>query len=161
MSLRVWKRTLDALNRTGPTPPFGTKFWHRCFEAAGWLHQLDAREPDWTATLAAHGGLTSPADPAVAALHEHLAELYRRALHGVPPCSVAEFRELAAWFAANEGSVPAAERDDLRRRLARGPTAFDSGRVVERLRELRAGRSSVCGVEEQPNASKGPSGPLV
>lgn len=85
--------------------------------------------------------MTSPAHTAVAALHEHLAELYRRVLHDVPPCSVAEFRDLASWFAANEGSVPAVERDDLRRRLARGPTAFDGGKLAERLRELRKNSS--------------------
>ena len=140
MSLaRCWKRKLEAMQRKAPLPPLGTRFWRRAFEAIGYVHRLDAREPDWTATLAAYARLWSPDDPAVAGLHRHLAELTRRAVHGVPPCGIAEFHDLAAWFAANESAVPAEDRADLRRRIARGATAPESGELAGRLRRLRAG----------------------
>ena len=92
MSLaRGWKRKLEAMQRKAPLLPLATKFWRSTFEEIGYVHRLAAREPDWTATLAAYARLSSPDNSAVASLHRHLAELTRRAVHGVPPYGIAEF----------------------------------------------------------------------
>ena len=73
--------------------------------------------------------------------------------NGIPPVTVAEFGELAAWFSENSDRLerlmlPARWFDlgggwrtsttNLRRELARGPRAFGSGEAAEKVRRLKA-----------------------
>lgn len=81
-----------------------------------------------------------------------LHEMLGRVVEGVPPVTVAEFEELAAWFHANEDrlrerSQPSGVLDladgrqtsctNVRCELARGPRAVGAGRIAEDVRGLR------------------------
>jgi hypothetical protein len=89
----------------------------------------------------------------VEAAWKWLAEMSLRRLHGIPPVTEAEFRELAAWFSENGDrleclALPARWFDlgggrltsvtNVRYELARGPRAFGSGEAAERVRRLKA-----------------------
>ena len=121
--------------------------------------------PDFAATLAAYRATQPPYGGEEAGrLHDHPLELGHRALDGVPPCSAAEFAGLAAWLAANGGSLPTvngwkkdldlgggetATLSGLTWRAARGATADGSGRLAETIRRLKAWHE--CG-PAPPNA---------
>ena len=151
---KSWLRRLAKLDAGLPLPPAGAPYWVRSFEAIGAELGLATREPDFPAAMAAYRAQRPPYDTEEAGLlHDHLLELGQRALDGVPPCSVGEFAELAAWLAAHGGSLPTdngwkkdldlgdgmtATLSDLTWRVARGPTAGGSGAAAETVRKLEA-----------------------
>ena len=149
-----WERRLKKLDAALPLPPAGARYWLELFEMLGELQGLAAREPDFAGLLRAYRAMRPPYD-AVAAegLHGHLGELSARAEAGVPPCSAVEFAGLAAWLAANGGSLPTVggwKKDielgdgttttlsDLTWRVGRGATAAGSGKLAETIRKLRS-----------------------
>ena len=88
-------------------------------------------------------------------LHDHLLELGQRALDGVPPCSAAEFAELAAWLVEHGAALPTvngwkkdldlgdgttATLSGLTWRVARGAVADGSGKLAETIRKLKTRR---------------------
>ncbi len=95
--------------------------------------------------------LTPPYGDDAERLHWHLAELFGRAVDGVPPCSAAEFAEFAAWLAAHgdglpvfgwqwaleEGKRTAVTLAGLRWQVEQGPEADGNGRAAETVRRLR------------------------
>jgi hypothetical protein len=89
----------------------------------------------------------------VEASWQWLAEMSQRSLHGIPPVTEAEFRDLAAWFTENGDrlerlALPARWFDlgggrltsaaKLRYELARGPRAFGAGAAADKVRRLKA-----------------------
>ena len=149
-----WRRRLAKLEAALPRSLPGAPYWLNAFEVIGVGLGLAAREPDFPAALAAYRGLRRPYGTGEAVRrHDHLWELGRRALDGVPACSVAEFAGLAAWLAANGAGLPggagwppaidvgdgtAVTLPDLAWRVGKGPTAAGSGQVAETIRKLRA-----------------------
>ena len=149
-----WDRRLKRLDAALPQPPAGARHWLELFEMLGELQGLAAREPDFAGLLRAYRALRPPYDAEAAeGLHGHLCELSARAEAGVPPCSAAEFAGLAAWLAANGGSLPTVtgwKKDielgdgttttlyDLSWRVGRGVGARGSGGVAEAIRGLRS-----------------------
>ena len=149
-----WRRRLAKLEAALPRSLPGAPYWLNAFEVIGVGLGLAVREPDFPAALAAYRALRRPygTDEAIR-LHDHLWELGRRALDGVPACSVAEFAELAAWLAAHGEAIPTvngwkqdldlgggatATLSDLTWRVHRGPTADGSGKLAETIRTLKA-----------------------
>ena len=151
---KSWLRRLAKLDAGLPLPPAGAPYWLKSFEVIGAQLGLADREPDFAAALAVYRRWTPPYGGAAAERsHEHLCELGRRALDGVPPCSVAEFAVLAAWLADRGPSLPTvngwkkdldvgggatATLSDLTWRVARGAVADGSGEVAETIRKLKA-----------------------
>ncbi len=80
-----------------------------------------------------------------------LGELLDRVLAGTPPVTETEFRELAEWFAANEGRMRGSDPDgaldldggrriwcaNVRCGLTRGPRADGAGQLAEDIRQLK------------------------
>ena len=151
---KSWLRRLAKLDAGLPLPPAGAPYWLKAFEVVGAELGLTTREPDFAAALAIYRKWQPPyGGVAAERSHEHLCELGRRALDGVPPCSVVEFAELAAWLAANGASLPTvngwkkdldlgdgttATLSGLTWRVQRGPTAEGSGEVAQTIRRLKA-----------------------
>ena len=175
-----WRRRLAKLEAALPRPLPGSPYWLNAFEVIGVGLGLAAREPDFPAALAAYRGLRRPYGTGEAVrLHDHLWELGRRALDGVPACSVAEFAGLAAWLAAHGGALPGgagwppaidvgdgttATLSDLWWRAGRGATAAGSGKLAETLRKLRAkypdgatGTAAEGASERSPSARRWPA----
>ena len=151
---KSWLRRLAKLDAGLPLPPAGAPYWLKSFEVIGAQLGLADREPDFAAALAVYRRWTPPYGGAAAERsHEHLCELGRRALDGVPPCSVAEFAGLAAWLAEYGAALPTvngwkkdldlgdgtnATLSVLTWRVAKGATADGSGRLAETIRRLKA-----------------------
>ena len=94
--------------------------------------------------------------PALCAALDWLFEMDNRLTHGIPPVTVAEHTELAAWFAEHEAGLDAvaklSNRDGLmavgngrrvvcwqvRYGLREGPRGEGSGQVAEEIRQLKA-----------------------
>ena len=170
---KSWLRRLAKLDAGLPLPPAGAPYWLKSFEVIGAELGLAAREPDFAAALTIYRRWTPPyGGVAAERSHEHLLELGRRALDGVPPCSVVEFAELAAWLAEHGGAIPTvngwkqdldlgggatATLSDLTWRVQRGPTAEGSGKVAETIRTLRA--RSADGAAPPPGGVPAPPAP--
>ena len=151
---KSWLRRLAKLDAGLPLPPAGAPYWLKSFEVIGAELGLTAREPDFATALAIYRKWQPPyGGVAAERSHGHLCELGRRALDGVPPCSVAEFAGLAAWLAANGAGLPGGAEwppaidvgdgttvtlPDLTWRVQRGPTASGSGKAAETVRKLKA-----------------------
>ena len=97
-----------------------------------------------------------------------------RAPAGVPPCSAAEFADLAAWLAARRGALPTVNgwKDDLdvgdgttvtlpglTWRAQRGPSAGGSGGVAEAIRKLRARHAEGAVPPVAPIGGRSPAAP--
>ena len=153
MSLSAKLKRARAMADRLPSPPLTSRFWLTAFErcGAGEL-RLGDREPDFDRLLAAYRKVFAVPGAESEALHEWLSELYLRADRGVPPCGEAEFNELAAWFRGSESArrleaqawataaLPGGAGVslwELRAGIDRGPGRFGSGRVADRLRDLR------------------------
>jgi hypothetical protein len=148
----AWLRRLRKVEEELPPPEPGSRHWLRLFAGVDVEMRLSEREPDFAGVYAAYAKLTPPYDEEAGRLHDHLLELFGRADEGVPPCSAAEFAELAAWLAVNGDALPTTggwakelelgngERvtlSHLRWQVGRGPGADGSGRVAETIRRLR------------------------
>ena len=155
-----WTRRLDRLQAALPDPPAGSPYWHDSLARIGYALRLADREPDYAGAIEAYGALRPPYGGEAQRLHDHLFELVGRAADKTPPCSAAEFAGLAAWLAANGGTLPTtngwkndldlgdgttATLSDLTWCVGRGPTATGSGKIAETLRKLK---------EKYPDASK-------
>ena len=167
---KSWLRRLAKLDAGLPLPPVGAPYWLKAVEVVAAELGLAAREPDFAAALAAYRATRPPYGTEEAGrLHGHLLELGRRALDGVPPCSVAEFVELAAWLAAHGTSLPTVngwKRDldvgngttatlsGLTWRVARGATADGSGKLAETLRKLKAWHEGGPAPAEAPGSRR-------
>ena len=153
MSLSAKLKLARAMADRLPWPPLTSRFWLAAFERCGSGElRLGEREPDWARLLKAYREVAAVPGSESEALHEWLSELFLRAQRGVPPCGEAEFAELAAWFRASElarrldvhawatAALPggaAVSLCDLQAGIGRGPGRFGSGRVADRLRDLR------------------------
>ncbi len=150
-----WDRRLRKLEAGLPHPPAGARYWLELFAGLGERDGLARREPDFAGLVRAYRALRPPYGEEADRLHGHLAELTRRWLGGVPPCSAAEFAGLAAWLAEHGAALPTvngwkqdlevgdgttATLSDLTWRVSRGPTAGGSGGVAETIRRLKARR---------------------
>ena len=125
---KSWLRRLDKLEAGLPLPPVGAPYWPKAFEVIAVELGLAAREPDYTAALAAYRATKPPYGTEEAGLlHDHLLELGQRALDGVPACSAAEFAGLAAWLAANGAALPTVNGRKRDLDLGDGKTATLSG----------------------------------
>jgi hypothetical protein len=91
--------------------------------------------------------------PEVQQGREWLAGMIQRRADGVPPVTIAEFENLASWFAAHQDRLTALSRpsyllevgdgrqdsvSNLRCKLDEGPRGWDAGEVAEQIRRLRA-----------------------
>lgn len=166
---KSWLRRLAKLDAGLPLPPAGAPYWLRSFEVIGAELGLAAREPDFPAALAAYRAQRPPyGTEAAGVLHDHLCELGRRALDGVPACSAAEFAQLAAWLAEHGATLPTvngwkkdievgggetATLSGLAWQVARGVTADGSGEVAETIRRLKA--KSAAGAPGEANDAGG------
>ena len=153
MNLAAKLRRARAMADRLPSPPLTSRFWLTAFERCGGGElRIAEREPDWARLLTAFRRVYAVAGEESEALHEWLSELFLRAHRGVPPCGEAEFAELEAWFRASEharrldahawatAALPggaAVSLWGLREGIDRGPGRFGSGRVADRLRDLR------------------------
>jgi hypothetical protein len=151
----AWLRRLGKVRGSLPPPPVGSRYWLKLFAAVGAEMRLSAREPDFAGVLAAYARLEPPYGAEAEELHDHLLELFGRAVDGVPPCSAAEFAELAAWLAAHGDGLPTTGWQKaldvggglevtlagLRWQVDQGPGADGSGRAAETIRRLRASQS--------------------
>ena len=150
--------------------PAGAPYWLKAFEVIAAELGLAAREPDFAAALAAYRA-TGPSYGGEEAerVHDHLWELGRRALDGVPACSAAEFAGLAAWLAEHGAALPTVngwKRDldlgdgatatlsDLTWRVARWATADGSGKLAETLRKLKARHEGGPAPAEAPGSRR-------
>jgi hypothetical protein len=146
-----WSRRLKRLDAVLPGPPVGSRQWLEVFAWADFHFRLSEREPDFAGVYAAYAKLTPPYGEEAERLYRHLAELFGRADEGVPPCSAAEFAELAAWLAEHGDGLPTVgwqraldvgggrnvTLSYLRWQVGFGPTADGSGRAAETIRRLR------------------------
>ena len=167
---KSWLRRLDKLEAGLPLPPAGAPYWLKAFEVIAAELGLAAREPDFAATLAAYRATVPPYGGEEACLlHDHLLELGSRALDGVPPCSAAEFADLAAWLAEHGASLPTvngwkkdldlgggetATLSGLTWRVARGAKADGSGRLAETIRRLKAWHEGGPAPAEAPGSRR-------
>jgi hypothetical protein len=147
-----WLRRLGKVGDRLPVPPPGSRHWLRLFAGVDVDLRLSAREPDFAGLLAAYAKLTPPYGDEAERLHDHLLELFGRADEGVPPCSAAEFAELAAWLEANGEGLPTTGWQgaldagggrevtlaSLRLQVEQGAGADGSGRAAETIRRLKA-----------------------
>jgi hypothetical protein len=98
-------------------------------------------------------GTTPQRSPALEAAWVWLAEMSLRSLHGIPPVTEVEFRELETWFELHAdrmerlalplpyfdlGNGRLTSATNIRYELARGPRAFGAGKIADEVRRLKA-----------------------
>lgn len=160
----AWIRRLKKLDEVMPQAPVGSRHWLELFGSADFHYRLTEREPDFVGLLAAYKRLAPPYADEAERLFRHLSELFGRAVDGVPPCSAAEFAELAAWFEANGdalptigwqkaldvGGGPEVTLASLRWQVGRGVGADGSGKAAETIRRLRAKHDAESSLSSPP-----------